>query len=194
MAPEEAEPSQPTDLERLLLYSSLDGIQHSLAGSGFSSWRADGRTMTIVLERFTDGGVHECADAAAQIQKPEILARCLFEVEQADPGEVDTLIEEVRVSSWRELDDVELMKALSFLDRLRENGEGGSDGGAGVREPHPPHDPKPGGAVSLETPRDETLTEPEDGGGSVALLEHPRRSRPGRRRNRAAIANRDRVP
>jgi hypothetical protein len=172
MTPESESPSEDrfTELEQLLLDSSLDGVLHMLQRSGHKSWRTSGYNTEQALRCFDAGDPDwVIVSQMASIEQPQVAALCMYEIEQRDLKRGQEMLDPVRDSFET---PVQRMEFMAFLAVLREHGEG-SDGGAGVREPHPPEDPQPGGAIALEVPRDETLTEPEDGGGSVALLEHP---------------------
>jgi hypothetical protein len=156
MPPEAPEVEPPYDdrLESCLLHGPVDDVVDLLRGSGRSgdldSGNALDHLMRLNRDRFD---VSHQADVALCIEDPRVLARCLYEIEQRNTVQASALLGKVE----RALDGEDVGKLHSFLARLRESGEQNDDGGAGDREPLVPHDPRDGGAIALEPPREEDV-------------------------------------
>lgn len=151
-------PTFEEKLETCLLHGSVDDVVQMLHDSGESSYVLSGITLDQTLHRFEsrDPIVLVATDALG-IERPQVLARCLYEFEQRDEKRGAQLMEIV-TQECRRSDHLHqrLFQVLPFLERLREEGKGGSDGGAGDRHPRVPHGPHDTDAIELDVPRDES--------------------------------------
>lgn len=152
----ERESGEPAELEYHLLGSSVDEVLDFLDHASSQEYREDGNSFRLARQRFETGDLHHCCDRMLCISDPKLIARCLYEFEREDMDaatEVMAMFEEAaqgRIETAERYNEMQV-----FLDRLRDSGD--SDGGAGDREPLVPRDPRDGGAIALEPPREEDV-------------------------------------
>lgn len=156
MTPEEREPSFDAQLESCLLHGPVDDAVELLHSSGESAYVLSAIGLEQAVRNFEAGGADSIVmPSLTMIERPEVVARCLYEFERRDKErglDLLLLVEKECVGPGKHR--WSFSKVLGFLDRLRENGDGGSDGGAGDREPLVPHGPHDSDAIALDPPED----------------------------------------
>jgi hypothetical protein len=153
MGHEESEPSFHAELEACLFHGPVDDVVELLHSSGESAYVLSGVGLDQAMSNFEASPESwSVVSAVTMIERPEVLARCMYEFERrnADRAKALMLDVEEELRSLKKQDRFRTM--LPFLDRLRENGEGGSDGGAGDREPRTPHDPRDVDSIAVDPP------------------------------------------